>query len=957
MGRKLIGVAVVVVAVLALWWRHHQHHLATPAADHAHAAGSQLPQLHAARPPAKPASLSGRVTRKTDGSGIAGAVVSLGRADLGGMIGMGGPTPIAVTDPTGAWTLAAVPPAMYVVSATANGFMPASAPRVTLASGEQRAGITIALEAGGTLVHGTVTDIGGGPVAGVHIQLRPDSARMLEGGVLVALSGADGKYQIAVRDGPYSITAKHDDYADKEKSVLVAGKPLQVDFKLTPGSTIHGIVIARDTNKPVPNAMIMATHSSSERMGEPVATSGDDGTFTLTGREPGVTAITAKAPGYATTSPTTVRLGIGEAADGVRVLVDHAFSISGRVVTKGDKHAIGGVVVGAFTGAGDAGMSPDPTGSDGAFEVFGLKPGSYIMFAIGQDSVPGLGKTVPIVDKDVTGVEIELDRGITLSGIVEPPGESTVSLALAGDVGLANIMDAAKAAMVHADADATGAWKLEHVPAGRFNITARTTTGPTGSLPVTVTTADQSGLVVKLEPKASIGGHILDTDNNAVAGVKVRARPGEHEKPEFSMNGDSNGTTTSGPDGAFTIVGLDAGTYKLSVGGWQDLDSMEGSAADVTVADGAAKTGVVLTIKAKNGVISGQVLDGNHQPTGDAWVTARQTRGKSDDADNDWWAPTTEPVLTGEDGKFAVRGLTKGSYTVIVDGPKGSSRAEQKSVNTGDNITITLAALGTLNGHVTSNGSAVTAFDLSCRGPTGPVDHTFATNDGSYTLDHLAPGSYNCNVDSDGGAGSGSVEVPSDSATLDFAVAAWGQLSGTVVSAFDGSPVPGLSAIPGDDEGKRMTEIIAGGGPQTDANGAFSIGKIKPGTNRLMIFSATSSMTPLATTPYTVSAGQHLDLGQIKVVPPRQGDAGTFGMAVADQNGSVVVTSIKPGGAADAAGLVVGDMILTINGQAVAQLGVDPSVSFLSSGTVGIGVSVQLGLARGGSVTLTSVKW
>jgi C-terminal processing protease CtpA/Prc len=124
-----------------------------------------------------------------------------------------------------------------------------------------------------------------------------------------------------------------------------------------------------------------------------------------------------------------------------------------------------------------------------------------------------------------------------------------------------------------------------------------------------------------------------------------------------------------------------------------------------------------------------------------------------------------------------------------------------------------------------------------------------------------------------------------------------------------------------------------------------------------MIFSATSSMTPLATTPYTVSAGQHLDLGQIKVVPPRQGDAGTFGMAVADQNGSVVVTSIKPGGAADAAGLVVGDMILTINGQAVAQLGVDPSVSFLSSGTVGIGVSVQLGLARGGSVTLTSVKW
>ncbi|HEY1547870.1 MAG TPA: PDZ domain-containing protein, partial [Kofleriaceae bacterium] len=164
-----------------------------------------------------------------------------------------------------------------------------------------------------------------------------------------------------------------------------------------------------------------------------------------------------------------------------------------------------------------------------------------------------------------------------------------------------------------------------------------------------------------------------------------------------------------------------------------------------------------------------------------------------------------------------------------------------------------------------------------------------------------------------------------------------------------------LNTIPQSDE-KRMTEAIMGGGAQTDANGHFTIDRLPAGASNVMIF-APNSVTPLATTPYTLTSGQHLDLGSIKVVPPRQGDAGTLGMAVANQNGLVVITSIKPGGPAEAAGLVAGDMILTVDGRAVTQLGVDPAVAFLSSGTIGIGVTVQLGLARGGSVTLTSVKW
>ena len=965
MRRKVLAVVVVVVAVaLVLEWRRHRAHsdASSGGGDH-HAATAQLP--HALpHGPTKPASIAGRVTNKRDGAGIAGAVVAVGRADLGGMIGMSGPPLVAVSDATGAWRVPALPPAQYVVSATATGFFPGSSPRVTLISGEQKTGIDLVLEAGGTVVHGTVSDIGGGPIANARIQIHPDSVRMLDGGQLVALTAADGTYQISVRDGPYGISAHHDAYASRSKDVHVAGKPLQVDFTLTPGSTVHGVVIARDTNKPVPHAIIMESHGmhGGRGMGNPVATSGDDGTFTLTSLEPGATEITAKAPGYSTQTPTTVRLGIGEQADGVRVLVDHAFSISGHVVARDTKHGAPGVMVGAFSMGGDAGFSPDPTGDDGSFEVFGLKPGAYLMFAMSQDKVPDFGKNVTIVDKDVTGVELELDSGATLIGRVDPPGEAQVELQMAGDVGLGNIMQAAKAALVHGDADPSGTFKLEHVPPGKFTLAARTATGPAGSIDVVVANSDQSGLVIKLDPRGAISGTVIDTDNNPVASIRVSAQPGDGEKPKFSMSNFEGSTTTSGPDGTFTIVGLDAGSYKLHAGGWSDMTKQHGDQVKVDLAAGATKAGVTITIEAKNGVIRGQVLEGNGKPSTDAWVTARAESKKhagsgDDDGDEDWWRPSSDPVLTDDAGKFAVRGLVSGTYTIVVEGENGSSRAEQKHVATGDTISIQLAPLGTLTGHVTAAGNAVTAFDLSCRGPAGEVERSFATTDGAYTLDHLAPGSYGCNVSSDGGAGSGSVTVPSDTATLDISLATWGQITGTVVSVFDGSPVPDLSAVPMDNQGTRMTETIMGNGPKTDSDGHFAVGRLQAGSSKLMIFSSTSGFTPLATVPYTLTAGQHLDVGSIKVVPPRQGDAGTFGMSVANQNGSVVVTSIKPGGPAEAAGLVAGDMILTIDGRAVTQLGVDPAVSFLSSGTIGIGTSVQLGLARGGSVTLISVKW
>lgn len=48
---------------------------------------------------------------------------------------------------------------------------------------------------------------------------------------------------------------------------------------------------------------------------------------------------------------------------------------------------------------------------------------------------------------------------------------------------------------------------------------------------------------------------------------------------------------------------------------------------------------------------------------------------------------STEPVLTTGDGKFVIKDLEKGNYTLIADGPRGTSHGEKKGVKTGDTLT------------------------------------------------------------------------------------------------------------------------------------------------------------------------------------------------------------------------------------------------------------------------------
>src|SRR3569623_1952928 len=854
----------------------------------------------------------------------------------------------------------------YILAATAPGLLPEAVPKRVGGEAQQRGGLDFGLAAGGTLVHGTVTDVGGGPIAGARITVKNEQEFSLSGQAdFATLTGQDGTYQLQVTDGEYRVHVSHDDYTKASKSIDVKGKPVTADFTLVPGGSIKGRVIARESGKPVAGAWIDVRGKRSNSFGVGEAVSDSDGNFQLHSLASGAISLSAAGPGYASSSPTVVELGVGEQLDGITIKVDHAYSISGKVVDKRDPtKGVPAILIGGFSiGSQQFALAHDPTDKDGRFEIVGVRPAAYTLAAFGEGKVPDIGKSVEVVDKDIKDVVIELENGVSISGRVEPPQAADIALRLDGEIGLANMFQMAKLVMVRAKADAqTGAFKLEHVPAGKLLVTADTEDGAAGKTPVEVADGDQANIIVTLETRASITGTVMDTNGQPAVGASVDTMSLEDHKPTMDFR-RQGGTVAA--DGSFKIVGLEPGKYRIAASwGWgdrmmmyADKDKDKKKTPDtIELAKAEQKTGVKLTIDARDGVIRGNVVGSDGHPAPDAWVSVHPDRGKDMPFD-DWDPEDAAPVLTNADGKFVVDHLRKGTYKLVVDGQRGASRGEKTGVKTGDNVTIELTTLGTLTGHATMRGAPVTVYDLTCKGPVGNIDRRITADDGGYTLEHLAPGSYACSLSADQGTARGTGDVPSGAATLDLALVPWAQVTGTVVSVLTGQPVAGIVAISGGFEsGRGMADVLAGKAPTRDAAGRFRIDHVAAGSGSITLVPSTGGFEQLAKKDFTATEGQLVALGAIKVVPPRNGDAGTFGFVTAHSGGKLTVVSVSPGGPADKAGITTADVITQLDGHDVSAIGAEASV-LLSSGRIAAGDTVTLTLERGTPVQLTAAKW
>jgi hypothetical protein len=492
-------------------------------------------------------------------------------------------------------------------------------------------------------------------------------------------------------------------------------------------------------------------------------------------------------------------------------------------------------------------------------------------------------------------------------------------------------------------------------------------------LPIVVAETDQRGLVVKLGARGSVSGRVIDTSGKPVAAATVDAEQLDDDrrmKVSFS-SGNEHGATTK-PDGTFTIVGLEPGKYRLraSVGrderfGAEATKTGPSSKASIELelTDATPKTGITLTVEARDGVIRGVVIAPDKRPAADAWVSAYRVIEKPDgmsDFDMKGFA-SSPPVLTGADGQFTIGKLRKGAYDLAVEGPKGATRGEKLGVKTGDSATIQLASLGTLTGKVTLAGAPVARYEIECDGKDRDAERQVDDKGGAYSLERLAPGKYECSVSGDAGTAKGTIDVPAGAATLDFPLTRWAAVTGVVVSVLDRKPIAGVNVFAGGGafSSSNFSAVLAGKAPVTDPSGRFVVERVAVGKGTVMVVPK-DGFQPLGMRDYTAAEGQRVDVGTFEIVPPRTGDAGTFGMSTTVDGEKLVVASVKDGGPAASAGVQVGDRITSISGRDVAALTPTIAALLLASGTVGVGQPALLGLDRAGapvSVTVVSVKW
>jgi hypothetical protein len=1011
--RKQIGIAaallIAAVAAYELWpggTENKDSDSAGPS-DAEIAAARRKARLETGDIDRTPATVGGRVIDAETRAPIAGALVSIGRATLAegafGSFGAGAGTEptVAITGADGRWRSPGLKAGAYSVSATADGYLPASIDRLQLTPGVDRGDADLELSRGGRALTGVVTDIGGGPIAGALVRATRFTAgtvRSILRAPYLARTGADGRYKVQLAEGGYALEVSHPDYISGRRSTEIRGADRTEDFELIPGATISGTVLVRGTDEPVSGALVTVGQGDFKITGISLgnsSTTDGQGRFTLRGLRSGEVRLLALAGEHASREHVTVDVSVAEQIDDVVIYVDRSYTISGFVVSKQDRDkAVSEVLVGAWNLSPPlAHVSSNPSAADGYFEIRGVFPGSYRVGAVGEQRLPSLfDHSVEVVDADVTDVIVELDQGRSVSGRVDPPAAAYIRAEVdPSTIGLFSIPSVVASQLARTNADADGRFELRGLGTGKLSLVAEMPDGRTGRLPIEIGGSDLTGLVIELEARGAISGVVVDAAGEPVVRARVRAdRRGEgRDMVGFgSALGDQRGVL-SGDDGGFRIIGLESGTYELSVRDRQRLAWADPTAEDPEVViEGAREVrDIRLVVEARDATIRGVVVGPGGAPVADAWVRAEtelalppevaarvadgqevEVREEGGDGERRGpprrrWSSRSPPVLSNADGRFEITGLRSGTYTVTADGMRGEAHGEKTGVETGTETTVQLERMASLRGVVSRGGAPIASYTIELEGPSDKRRQIFNA-DGAYRINRLEAGAYKISVLAADGRAAAEVKLEAGAAReKNLSLVAYSSLRGEVVSAETGEPLPDLPVMAfseGSDVGSLGVELISGEGPRTQADGSFLIRRLGAGSGNLIVVDGDATgFEPLASKSFEIGQGQDLDVGVVHATTARivpKDERGDYGFRTVAANWAdrprpddaagdrdeppagldpearhLWVTSIEPDGPASRTDLAAGDRITAINGIDLAVTGPDIAAQLLAT--------------------------
>jgi hypothetical protein len=308
------------------------------------------------------------------------------------------------SDARGRYQISELQAAEYNVRAIAPRHIPPQQQVVALHA-EQRTGVDLVMPLGGAEVTGTISDLGGGPIANASV-----TSECEHGTTAPVESDQHGVFHLWTWPGAAFILASADGYVDGSDDATAPGV---ANIALIPEATIAGTVIDARTKQPVEGASV-------ELKGDDYFTgdvlSDAHGRFELHKVSFGRYTPEARSPRGFGISDGSVAVTIGQHLDGVVIELHPGGTIVGKAVIVGPPEKPCASAFAYVIGEGGF-VRPDVT-ADGTFRIEGLQPGSYTPSV----SCPGYAKIADIapivIDKDDVVATWKFGEGSIIRGHV-----------------------------------------------------------------------------------------------------------------------------------------------------------------------------------------------------------------------------------------------------------------------------------------------------------------------------------------------------------------------------------------------------------------------------------------------------------------------------------------------------------------------------------------------------------
>ncbi|NUM56638.1 MAG: carboxypeptidase regulatory-like domain-containing protein [Candidatus Hydrogenedentes bacterium] len=761
---------------------------------------------------------------------IPGALIALGQGKRGQRDIYGGNTQTK-SAPDGSFTLNFVDDGTWTINAKAEGYAVAEVNDVALNSEN----VEIVMKKGASLSGSVVSVDTTKPVPNVSLILSLAGGRYNRLGTQKVSTDADGKFVFPdLADGAYGLALDKQPYviSGQVPPITIEGaKSIEnIQLNVVMGGSISGRATDAETGAPIVGMQFSARGGSG---GMIRAETDEDGVFKLEGLQAGQYTVRRMwMAGYRhgeDREDKSATVGLGEEVTGIDFAVPPGLTMRGRVVDKtGEPIPMVNVTSADATNNEGETMVTD---EKGRWVHRGFSPGTVVTITAskaGYSAPPMENVTIP--DHELTDIEIVMDAGASIAGVVvDKEGNPLDDVYVTAVASNPASPDQRQQTAWSRDG---GKFKVQGLSEGAYKLQARPPRSwgqptPTGNDVQVAKGENVTGVkvVVDFDSGSKIAGRVVDSAGKPIKGANVNA---------YMPTGGGGGNDESDDDGKYEIVGLQPGAHWVNV---YHNNYTQFRQEQVE----APNPNFNITLRGK-ATIKGRVLEARSgQPV--RTFSIMTMSGQVDRVDpGNYWGNSGQTFVSDQ-GEFEIR-ADDGGATLYVQAqgyaPATHKIPDAKEGQTKSGVDIRLDSGGAIEGTViTKTGERVAGARIyTGRAPMGDWERrerpSAATTDanGAFRIDSLPAQEVRLYALHESYASATATATPSAGgapASVQIVLGSGGTVKGVV--RVDGKPASGYGVSIWAQDGGHQNNVNVG------SNGEYSFTGLPEGSVSLTVYS------------------------------------------------------------------------------------------------------------------------